>query len=225
MISLYKIKPAYIHRENSLYFDDSNNSDEYQYEVYQLAYTLSKTIPKLPVLDIGCGSGYKLVNIFKDFDTLCVELEETYKKLILKYPDKKWQIIKNTPPKGKFGIVILADVIEHLNNPDEMLEYLQKINFTYLIISTPDRDDLSLSQNGPPNNLAHAREWTFAEFHLYISESFDIINHFITNKQQRTQCIVCKRKETSTLKKILLFLKSFFKRKNKCKLTGKIEIV
>lgn len=222
MISLYKIKSSYIHREEPIYFDDSNNADEYQFEVYQLAYTLSKTIPKLPVLDIGCGSGYKLVNIFKDFETLCVELEETYKKLIFKYPNKKWEIITGTPPKDKFGIVILSDVIEHLKNPDDMIEYLQKINFIYLVISTPDRDDLSLSQNGPPNNKAHAREWTFAEFYNYISEHFNIINHYVINKQQKTQCIVCKKKEQSLFEKIF---ECIFKRKNKCKLTGKIEIV
>lgn len=191
---MYKIKSGYTHRETPLYFDDSHNSDEWQYEVYQLAYTVAKIINKLPVLDIGCGSGYKLVNIFNDFDTLGIDVEETYKKLIINHIDRKWKIKTNNPPKNTFGIVILADVIEHIINPDDMIDYLKNINFKYLIISTPNRDDPSLSQDGPPNNEAHAREWSFNEFNDYISEHFEIINHFVINKQQKTQCIICKNK-------------------------------
>jgi len=196
-MSFYKIKEGYTIRENNLSFDDSHNSDQWQYEVYQLAYTMSKIIPKLLVLDIGCGSGYKLINIFKDFKTIGVELEEFYSKLIKKYPERKWLIKTNEPPKGKFGILILADVIEHILNPDEMLEYIKQIDFRYLIISTPNRDDEFLSQNGPPNNLAHIREWSFQEFNDYISEHFEIINHFVINKTQKTQCIICKKLNTN----------------------------
>jgi 2-polyprenyl-3-methyl-5-hydroxy-6-metoxy-1,4-benzoquinol methylase len=190
---MYKIKPEYIHRENPLPFDDTPNTDKWQYEVYELAHTISLIIPKLPILDIGCGSGYKLVNIFKDFDTLGIELPETYIFLIETYPKHKWKIKSENPPKKKFGIVILSDVIEHIKNPNEMLEYISKINFKYLIISTPNRDDITLSQDGPPNNIAHAREWNFKEFEEYISEYFDVINHYDINKNQKTQCIICKK--------------------------------
>lgn len=192
-MNLYKIKENYTIRENNLLFDDSHNSDKWQYEVYQLAYTISKIISKMPVLDIGCGSGYKLINIFKDFKTIGIELEEFYPALLEKYPKNKWLIKTDEPPEGNFGIVILADVIEHILNPDEILEYIKKIDFRYLIISTPNRDDESLSQDGPPNNPAHVREWSFQEFNDYISEHFEIINHFVINKIQKTQCIVCKK--------------------------------
>lgn len=193
MASLYKIKPDYIHRDNPLPFDDTENTDKWQYEVYELAHTIALIIPKLPVLDIGCGSGYKLVNIFKGFDTLGIELEETYKFLIETYPAHKWEIKLNTPPSGKFGVVILSDVVEHMNDPDEMMRYIQQIDFQYLIISTPNRDDPSLSQNGPPNNIAHAREWTKTEFAEYIGVYFQILNQYDTNKTQRTQCIIAKK--------------------------------
>lgn len=189
----YKIKENYKIRENNLLFNDSHNSNQWQYEVYQLAYTISKIIPKLPVLDIGCGSGYKLVNIFKDLKTIGVELEEFHSKLLEKYPDRKWLIKTDEPPKEKFGVIILADVIEHILNPDEMIQYIKNIDFRYLIISTPNRDDESLSQDGPPNNHAHVREWAFQEFNDYIGEHFEIINHFVINKTQKTQCVICKK--------------------------------
>jgi len=195
MVSLYKIKSNYIHRDNPRPFDDTPNTDKWQYEVYELAHTIALIIPKLPVLDIGCGSGYKLVNIFKEFDTLGIELEETYKFLIEKYPEKKWEIKTNIPPKEKFGVVILADVLEHLNDPDEMMKYIEKINFEYLIISTPNRDNLELSQNGPPKNDAHAREWSSSELREYIGQYLNVVNQYDTNKNQKTQCIIAKKNE------------------------------
>jgi SAM-dependent methyltransferase len=189
----YKIKPNYKHREDPLLFDDSHNSDNWQYEVYQLAYTIANVISKKPVLDIGCGSGYKLVNIFKDFQTIGIELKECYKYLIKNYPDRIWMIKNQKPLDNIFGVVILADVIEHLINPTDMLDYIKNINFEYLVISTPYRDHPDLSQDGPPNNKSHVREWTLDEFNEYIKEHFDIINHFMINKHQKTQCMICKK--------------------------------
>lgn len=191
---MYKIKSNYIIRTEPSVFDDSHNSDQWQYEVYQLAYTIAKIIMKLPVLDIGCGSGYKLVNIFSDFDTTGVEIETSYNRLVEVYPEHKWLISSPKPPQEKYGIVILADVIEHIINPDEIIDYIKQIDFEYLIISTPNRDDISLSQDGPPNNQSHVREWAFLEFNEYIGEHFEIINHFVINKQQKTQCLICKKK-------------------------------
>lgn len=192
---MYKIKSGYTHREDILLFDDSHNSDQWQYEVYQFAYTIAKIISKKPVLDIGCGSGYKLVNIFKDFDTLGIELKFAYDILVERYPERNWKTKSRYPPKNKFGVVILADVIEHIIDPDEIINYLNLIKFDYLIISTPNRDDIRLSQDGPPNNKAHVREWTFDEFHHYINQYFNIINHFVINKEQKTQCVICKKKK------------------------------
>lgn len=197
MSKTYKIKPGYIHRENISLFDDSHNSDQWQYEVYQLAYTIAKIIPKKPVLDIGCGSGYKLINIFNDFDTLGVELKFSYDILVEKYPNKKWELKTPIPPNDTFGIVILSDVIEHIIDPDDMISYINLINFDYLIISTPNRDDTRLSQDGPPNNESHVREWSFNEFHQYLSQYFNIVNHFVINKEQKTQCAICTKKENN----------------------------
>lgn len=197
-MELYKITDTYIHRKNPIPFDATHSTDEYQYEVYQVAHTIALIIPKLPVLDIGCGSGYKLINIFKEFDTVGIELDDTYNFLIKTYPDKKWLVKTNDPPSEKFGVIILADVLEHLSNPDEMLNYIQKIDFQYLIISSPNRDSETLNQDGPPNNIAHAREWNSSELKEYVSQYFFVINQYDTNKNQRTQCLICKKYETSS---------------------------
>lgn len=186
------IKNNYIHRDEPEYFDDTCNTDEWQNEVYHLAYTLSKIISKKPVLDIGCGSGYKLISIFHDMDTIGIEVEKTYQFLIQKYPDKTWKKV-GTKLDQDFGVVILSDVIEHVKNPDEILNFLRDIKFDILVISTPYRDSIALCQTGPPKNISHAREWSFNEFREYIGSKFEIINHFLINKSQHTQCIICKK--------------------------------
>ena len=191
---MYKIKEGYVHRGDPIYCDNTQKTDHFQYEVYQLALTIAKIIDKQPVLDIGCGSGYKLVNLFCDFDTLGIDLKPTYSYLIKKYPNKSWAIKTDTPPVGKYGVVVCADVIEHVLDPDNFINYLSKIDFCYLILSTPDRSFRVLSQDGPPTNTAHVREWTRDEFYEYMREYFEIINQYVTNKSQCTQCVIVKKK-------------------------------
>ena len=72
-------------------------------------------------------------------------------------------------------------------------DYISNIDFKYLVISTPYRDSVNLSQDGPPKNLDHAREWTLQEFNEYINTYFEIVNQFVTNKSQNTQCIIVKK--------------------------------
>lgn len=193
---MYKIKQGYNHRTDLVYSTALNRTDECQYEVYQLAYTLAKVIDKKPVLDIGCGSGYKLRTIFSDFDTVGIDTEKTYNFLVANYPDDHWRLKTDVPPAEEFGVVIMADVIEHVLNPDELLDYIGAVNFDYLVLSTPSRDFKKISQNGPPHNEAHAREWTNRELNEYLSDYFTIINHFVINAPQCTQCVIAKKRNS-----------------------------
>jgi hypothetical protein len=100
-----------------------------------------------------------------------------------------------------FDILICADVIEHLVDPDELLNWIQNLNFNYLVISTPDRDKLKLyqwpaeqSQSGPPVNEGHIREWNFEEFEAYISQFFEIKKHFHNSSEWMAQVIVAIKK-------------------------------
>ena len=83
-------------------------------------------------------------------------------------------------------MVICSDVIEHIVNPDDVVDYLLSLNSKYYIISTPCREILcthpkfsnyfSRSWNGPPINPCHVREWTMTEFTRYLSKKFNIIS-------------------------------------------------
>ena len=94
--------------------------------------------------------------------------------------------------KQKMDLVIVADVIEHVDHPNELLAYIGKLQPSYIILSTPDRNLIrNGTYNGPPGNPAHIREWSFVEFHAYVSQLFYIKEHFISCAAQATQCVLC----------------------------------
>ena len=80
----------------------------------------------------------------------------------------------------KAGVNITTDSapdIEDDVDPDDLLGFINKIDFTTCVISTPDRDTLD-NELGPPRNRSHLREWSFPEFESYIAEHFRVMEHF-----------------------------------------------
>jgi 2-polyprenyl-3-methyl-5-hydroxy-6-metoxy-1,4-benzoquinol methylase len=198
----YFIKKDYISRNKYVHFDDTMNKDEYQNEVYLAAKKLAKDYCYMRIADIGCGSGFKLLKYFQEKYTVGFEIQPTLNFLLKKYPHRQWQNSDFTlfPTERQFDLIICADVIEHLLDPDQLLEWINKCEFEILVISTPDRDRLLAVQNniqsqtGPPVNPAHIREWSFAEFGSYIGHYFDIIDQSHLEKEYWGQMIIAKKK-------------------------------
>jgi SAM-dependent methyltransferase len=188
MSDCYCIKDGYTARLNNRYFDDTPLKDEWQKEVYERARALADSFGLNSVLDIGTGSGYKLLKYFSDKETLGIDLPRTVSWLKQTYPDRNWT--DEQEPHTDFDLIICSDVIEHMRDPDQLLNLIQQCNPRYSVISTPDRAMLTRGQDGPPGNKAHAREWTFEEFAQYIGRRFSIIEHFISNFEQCTQVII-----------------------------------
>lgn len=175
------IKEGYVHRKQYHHFDDTKNSDEWQDCVYSKAKSLLESKKYQSVLDIGCGSGFKLIKYFDAYNTIGLELEENLSFLQKKYPNKKW-MISNFEKKLEEDtqIVICSDVIEHLVNPDTLLNFLYEIDFEICVMSTPERDVIRGKDSlGPPENLAHVREWNKIEFYTYINQNFNILEHYV----------------------------------------------
>lgn len=192
--SSYGIFQGYIHRNRVENFDDTKLKDEWQDEVYKHASELSAQYGYSRILDVGCGSGYKLMKYFYNLDITGVELPETLIFLNNKYPQKRWLELNEVFNKN-FDLVIISDVIEHVENPSEFLSVITNtINFKAILISTPDRNLLhSLFHFGPPTNIYHCREWNFNEFRKFCSKYIHIHDHFISNKKQGTQVLVGKK--------------------------------
>jgi 2-polyprenyl-3-methyl-5-hydroxy-6-metoxy-1,4-benzoquinol methylase len=192
----YGIKPGYRHRKKEVYWDDTGFTDEFQKEVYELArFHLDKNGYK-KVVDIGCGSGYKLMHYFKDCDTVGIEVGKTVAFLQKQYPGRDWIDAANTNDLPKSAdIIICADVIEHLVNPDELLNLINAMDFRLLFVSTPERKILrGWLDYGPPEHVYHIREWNAAEFRRYVGTRFQVISHQITDVESATQLLICRKK-------------------------------
>ena len=198
----YFIKKDYIARTDYSHYDDRWRKDDCQDEVYALAHSVATENSFTRITDIGCGSAFKLIKYFDMFDTEGYEIEPTLSYLKERYPTRSWEFsdLSSTPVVLETDIIVCADVVEHLVDPDQLLKFINRFDFKFLIISTPDRDQLlkyqnnRQSQSGPPVNPHHIREWGHREFEQYISQFFNIVSHINTKKEYWGQVIVATKK-------------------------------
>lgn len=201
----------YSSNNNPSHHNDELWTDEGQKEVYEYCYNFMKDNNLLNVVDVGCGSGYKLINILGKYNTIGIETEPCYSMLKQKYPLRKWLLSGESEKTflsydelNNIDMVICSDVIEHIVNPNILLEYLLSLNSKYYIVSTPCRNILcnhskfsnvyKNSWNGPPINSCHVREWTMEEFKSYINNKFDIIDSQYCKNQIECQFHLLKKK-------------------------------
>lgn len=202
----YKIKQDYLINTNPSHHNDISYTDGSQNEVYSFCKKLTDSNNLKSVLDIGCGSAYKLIKYFSELDTLGIETEPCYSFLNETYPDRKW-LLSGDPSKSfpdvnvHSDLVICSDVIEHIIDPDTLLDFISSLDFKYLVISTPDREVLKYfagyadCEFGPPLNMAHVREWSFTELNSYLSDRFDVVEGFHCDIQTECMFFLCKKKE------------------------------
>lgn len=185
-------------------FDDTPLKDQWQLATYIFARGVYEAHNLQCIVDVGCGSAYKLTKLFKD---TIVGIEENQKTL-------EW-LRKNRPLEGIWldsnqyqeflisdihendGVLLMcSDVIEHVKDPVEFFGYLLSLPWQHMIIGTPVRE-LGNEPDGPPGNIHHYREWQMSEFRAFLDQwkdQFDVRNHCIINPDQRTQIAWLERK-------------------------------
>jgi SAM-dependent methyltransferase len=190
----YFIHDGYKHRGEPRYMDATSRTDEWQDEVYQYAREIANQMSLRSVIDIGCGSGFKLLKYFRNYATIGVDVPQTCAVLRKRYPNRQWLVSDfSATATPHADLVIVSDVIEHVPDPDELLQYILRIAPRYVVLSTPDRNLLRLgTHNGPPLNPTHLREWSMAELHAYLSVFLEIDEHFISSAAQATQCVLAR---------------------------------
>lgn len=146
------------------------------------------------VIDLGCGSAFKLIKYLGNYETLGIDVKQTVEILRQRYPDREWiEEDKVVFKSCSTDVIICADVIEHVEDPDDLLYKVLSISdWKYLLISTPERDlRRGKFSFGPPENVYHIREWNSKELLDYLSTFFKIEKHFISNASQCTQAALC----------------------------------
>jgi SAM-dependent methyltransferase len=126
-------------------------------------------------VDIGCGSAEKLKAFAPELGVVCVDRSPAIQLARAAVPEAvfiEWDLEHGLPDRLsdeilKASVVICADVVEHLLQPDRLIRDLARAArlAPFVLISTPDRDRArGLVDRGPPANPAHVMEWSASEF-------------------------------------------------------------
>lgn len=196
----FHIKKGYHHAATAEAYNAVPTAEEWQREVYELAAQKLQELHGTTVIDIGCGSGFKLLKNFPASHTIGIELDPTYTWLQEQYPGRNWLRFGDFDPATlNADLVICADVIEHLADPDELMRFIQQVNFRLLILSTPERDAVAGFRDfGPPENTCHFREWNAGEFNAYASGFLNVEAQVIFPGKSTTQVLICSHKTQDT---------------------------
>lgn len=180
------------------YNDPENREDDYwskgrqsinilfQQDTYRYAREIIKKYNIESVADVGCGVGEKLNKFISPLDTTVVgiDLPESINIAQKKYTGEFIaDNFDNDIPlvKRKFDLVICSDVIEHIVNPDTLINYIKKITHSnsLIIFSTPERDYHRGFDCMKSNKPEHIREWNTLELKNYLeSRSLTVKEHF-----------------------------------------------
>jgi SAM-dependent methyltransferase len=168
----------------------------YQFHVYRLARDLIRRYKAHSVLDLGCGTGAKAIELLQPICQRLVLIDQGTAPTTKLYPEAEFYAENLDAPRldlvahrlaGQFDLVVCADVIEHLPDPDTLLEWMKRLSTkdAYLIISTPERDLLRGSDCLCSPQPEHLREWNQAELRQYLStRGFSVVDHFLLPAQR-----------------------------------------
>ncbi len=194
-MNTYYIKNGYrINDSPKVYVDSEEDALTYQVDVYRYAADILHKEELSSVLDVGCGLGLKLREFILPLGVRItgVDMRESIDVCWASHDFGRWicdDIEHPGPSLGeKFDLIISADVVEHLMNPDALFDYLRACSHpdTLMLISTPDRDlRRGVDDMGPPGNPAHVQEWNSPEFRCYLeARGLRIIEHRIVDLRQ-----------------------------------------
>ncbi len=161
-------------------------SASFQYYVYALSRDLIRKHGYKSVLDVGCGPPTKLMKLIEPVCSDIVLIDQPSSTDLVRERAPSADFIPTNLEEidldlgRRFDLVVCADVVEHLLDPDPCVEFVRRhlAESGRAIFSTPERDNLRGPECMSSPHPEHVREWTRAEFADYLrSRGFQIERH------------------------------------------------
>ncbi len=192
--------PASADRDGTPFWEGGTDHNDVRYQdaVYRWAARLAGPV----VVDVGCGSGHKLVRHVapRAGTTIGVDQPSGIAVAAATFPDHRWVAADLDDPAVwedlrslRPDLVICSDVIEHVEDPLLLLHRLGALAGAggRIVLSTPDRTRLERDEPlGPPRNPRHVREWSADELELLVeSAGLSVLDrrHFLPRRYSATR--------------------------------------
>jgi SAM-dependent methyltransferase len=174
----FKLPANYVSRPAPVYFDDAPYVDSrivHQPEVYQAADYFLQVTGRGTIIDIGCGNGRKLRSVrarrhigidFGQNLSFCRGHYGSWGEWI-EADFSREDCLRIAELADEQSVVVCADVVEHLLNPEPLVALLAACyrRGAIVLTSTPDRILVrGANHRGPPPNPSHIREWALQEY-------------------------------------------------------------
>ena len=165
----FRVKPRYF---------DANPPDAdviFQPDVYSVVEEVAAALGASTIVDIGCGKGGKLEPLASGYTVIGADFGTNLEFCRSTYEWGKWieADLDSSVPLAiavddyRGGVLVSADVVEHLVHPKLLLKMVHDMleSAGAAVLSTPDRvRTRGGSDEGPPGNPSHVREWELTEF-------------------------------------------------------------
>lgn len=158
-----------------------------QIAVYRHAAHVIQTQGYTTALDVGCGVGWKTMHVLAPAACVTgVDQESVVTRLRQYYPKGNFVAVNleqaDDSGLGRFDLALTANVIEHMANPDRLLDFLRQHvrKNGRVIVGTPERDLRRGRSNNRPTKAYNIREWNREELARYLDDrGFEIETHDI----------------------------------------------
>ena len=148
-----------------------------------------RSIPFNSLLDAGCGEGVVLASLRNEFQTGYCGLDLDYDRVRFASMEMTGNMLVNGDAQrlpfseGSFDLVLLLEVLEHVGDPERVLEEVHRVSGKYLLISVPNEpwwrvgNMLRLKyMRDFGNTPEHINHWTVPGFRSLLSDRFHVLS-------------------------------------------------
>jgi glycosyltransferase involved in cell wall biosynthesis len=174
----YHVRADYTSRDAPRYFVDLVEEREgvvWRRDVYNHAATVATRLGANRIVDLGAGSGSKLMSLHPSFEILGIDYGPNVEIARRRFATGTWRehdldrdgLLPLSPDELEGSVVVCANVIEQLTHPEFLLGNLRELLplVGAIVMSTPERDlTHGPGALGPPPDECRVREWNVQEF-------------------------------------------------------------